>query len=360
MGFRILIIKLGAMGDVLRTTPLLRKLAQVHPKRHVTWITAEPSLPLLETNPLIDRLWPADPSAIARLHVERFDLSICLDKDPLATAMATQAQAGRKQGFAMSETGNAYPVNPGSEYTFALGLSDDLKFRRNRKTYQELIFECAGFEFSGEDYVLELEEADRAWAAGFCRDAGFRPDDIVVGLNTGAGRVFPTKRWHVESYADLARRLARERGAKVLLLGGEDEIERNAQIATLAAVPAVHSGGRHTVRQFAALLGRCSAVVTGDTLAMHLAIASKVPVVALFGPTCEQEVHLYGRGVKLDARVPCSPCYKHSCPYHMECMTGLTVDQVFEHTVAWLPKTPAATPATAPSAAAGRRAYHEA
>jgi len=69
-------------------------------------------------------------------------------------------------------------------------------------------------------------------------------------------------------------------------------------------------------------------VVTSDTLGMHLAVALKKPVIALFGPTCPQEIDLYGRGTKLFQGAACSPCYKQTCPDAV-CMSEITPDRVF-------------------------------
>ena len=73
-------------------------------------------------------------------------------------------------------------------------------------------------------------------------------------------------------------------------------------------------------------------VVSSDSLGMHLAIALGKKVVALFGSTCPQEISLYGRGTKLFAGAPCSPCYKQTCP-DMTCMNDITPGQVFEEVV---------------------------
>ena len=88
MGAHILIIKLAAIGDVLRTTSLLPSLAQAYETRHVTWVTDESALPLLAGNPRIDRLLPFGFETVHRLLAEEFDLLICLDKEHRATALA--------------------------------------------------------------------------------------------------------------------------------------------------------------------------------------------------------------------------------------------------------------------------------
>jgi hypothetical protein len=76
-GTRILVIKLGATGDVLRTTPILRALKAKYPSSHITWIVDPISAPLLKSNPFIDRVLAPNFETLSRLQVEEFDLALC-------------------------------------------------------------------------------------------------------------------------------------------------------------------------------------------------------------------------------------------------------------------------------------------
>ncbi len=124
-GIRILIIKLAAMGDVLRTTPLLRGLKRAHPDSHITWLTEPKVVPMLKGIPEIDRLIPYDHDAVLQLECESFDQLYCFDKEPKGSALAVKVRAARKVGFGLSNYGNVMPLNRESEYTFELGINDD-------------------------------------------------------------------------------------------------------------------------------------------------------------------------------------------------------------------------------------------
>jgi len=83
------------------------------------------------------------------------------------------------------------------------------------------------------------------------------------------------------------------------------------------------------LEEFIGLVGALDALATTDSLAMHLAIAQRVPVAALFGSTSAVEIELFGRGEKLDsAAFPCSPCYLKECPMPVFCMDQLSGDRV--------------------------------
>ena len=116
MGLRILVIKLAATGDVLRTTPLLPAIKRAHPVSHVTWVTRPEALELVASLPEIDRALALDADALARLPAERFDVVICLDKEPAAAGLAAQLQAPDKRGFVLGPHGNPVPENAAAEY----------------------------------------------------------------------------------------------------------------------------------------------------------------------------------------------------------------------------------------------------
>ncbi len=329
MGTRILVIKLGAIGDVLRTTPLLAALKRAYPESHVTWVVDRGSREVLEDNPSIDRLLTLDLEAVLQLSAEQFDVAINLDKVPRATGLMMQMKATRRLGFGLTPYGTLCALNRESEYALILGVSDEIKFRRNEKTYPEIVAEACGLPYRRDPYILVLRERHEAYARAFLRERGLLGKGPLVGLNTGSGPVFATKRWELDRFAALARRLS-EAGAAVILMGGVDEIERNREIERLAGVPLVHSGGRHSIREFAALIRHLDVLVTGDTLALHLALAVETRVVALFGATCPQEIDLYDRGEKIVGAVPCAPCYLSLCTEHdMACMKAIEVETVF-------------------------------
>ncbi len=330
VGRRILIIKLAAMGDVLRTTPLLRGLRRAYPDCHITWVTEPNVVPMLRGIAEIDRLIPYSCESVLQLRHETFDRVYCFDKEPKATALAMDTRARERIGFGLSPYGNVMPLGPNSEYAFELGINDDLKFRRNTKTYPELIYQCADLPYeAAPEYLLPDLSLEIAAEREFLKTLGIGPGDLKVGLNTGAGDAFATKKWTESGYAGLSDLLQARLGSKVLLLGGPAEAERNARIAAAAERAPVNAGTDHSIRSFAGIVGNLDLMVTGDTLAMHIAIGLRVPVVVILGATCPQEIELYGRGEKIIVDCECSPCYLSACPKEITCMQTIRAETVF-------------------------------
>lgn len=328
IGHRIVIIKLAALGDVIRTAALLPGLKQRWPASQITWVTRPSGVRMLANHPLIDRLLPFDAETLCHLEHERFDLCLSLDKEPGPAALAMRIDARERRGIGLSPHGTPFPLNPECAEYFLLGLDDHRKFVENTKSCQQLLYEAIGLEYAGQRYRLYPGDEQRERARAFWSDVGVSDHDVVVGLNTGAGRVFANKNWPAERFIELADALERRTGWRAALFGGLDERATNARIA--AACPAVIATGcDHDEPGFAALLQRCDVLVTGDTMAMHAAIALDVPCVVLFGPTCQQEIDLCGRGEKLQTSLPCSPCYARRCDKSPNCMDDISVQRVW-------------------------------
>ena len=330
MGSRILIVKLDAIGDVARTTPILRPLRAAYAPCHVTWLTAPISFDLLSGHPLVEVALPYDAASLERLRHERFDVVLSLDKTARATGVAMGVKAPLKLGFGLSEWGTVYPLNEEAEYAFQLGLDDDLKFRQNRRTYQDVLFEVCGLPYSREEYELQVTEEDRAYAERVTEGLGVRPGDTVVGLNLGGGGMFAHKMWAAAERVTFLRKLVERVPCKVLLFGAERERQKMDAVLAESLPDVFPTGLANSLRQFQALVGRCQVMVGGDSLGMHLAIGERVRQVVLFGPTCAQEIELYERGERIVSPNACGPCYARTCERSPSCMEAIDPAQVVE------------------------------
>jgi heptosyltransferase-2 len=330
MGPRVLIVKLGALGDVVRTGCLLPALAARPEPPHVTWLTAPGAVPLVERMAHVHRVLPFNAASLAHLELEHFDTVICLDKEPAPCAVATRVNAAERLGCGCSRYGTVHPFNEAAEYLFQLGLDNDEKFFRNAKSYPQLIFEALGWDYAGEEYRLTPTARDRGRAAHALRIAGVPDDALLVGINPGAGEVFANKAWRPEGYAALIAELELcRREARVVMLGGTAETELIEGILRQSGTNrGHHPGTAHDLGTFAALVERCAVTVSGDTLAMHLALATGRRAVAIFGPTCPQEIDMFGRGEKIVTPIGCAPCYRRQCDVTPSCQEMIASETV--------------------------------
>ena len=326
-GEHIVVIKLAAAGDVLRTTSILAPLKRAHPDSYITWVTDPLSLPLIEFNPYVDRALAFGFETWLTLLVQSIDLLICLDKEERACALASALRASEKLGFALSLAGAVEPLNADARYDYELGLSNEMKFHENTMTYPAIFCRTAGLEYQADPYVLALPESSIEYAEQFLN--GLSLPEPVIGLNVGAGHVFANKAWTPTGYAALAGAVRERLGGTAIVLGGADDRER-AKAVLSAAPDAAVDGGLHDVLDFAAVVGMLDALVTGDTLAMHIGIALGVPTVVLFGPSAPQEIEFFGTGRKVLSPLDCAPCYRRDCDVRPSCMEAIEMETVFE------------------------------
>ncbi|MBN1475906.1 glycosyltransferase family 9 protein [Candidatus Sumerlaeota bacterium] len=314
VGRRILIIKLGAMGDVVRTTPVLTSIRREWPNAHVTWITEACCRDLLKSNPLIDRLLTWGFEAITLLEAMRFDLILNFEKDPAALALGERVEAAERRGFRLTSSGSVGIADERAGYALQLGIDDNLKFHVNTKPVQQVVCEMVGLEWSGDLYLFEAAPAAVARCTAFESAHPALQGRALIGVSTGCGPGFPTKRWTVENVVGLLRGLLSHPRTEALLLGGEREREFNREILGRVGDRVIDGGCDNSFDEFVGLLMACDAVVSTDSMPMHLAVAVGKPVVALFGPTTAREVELGPRSEKVITDLDCSPCYLTSCP----------------------------------------------
>ncbi len=326
---RVLIIKLDAMGDVLRTTALLPPLVKRHPNASITWITRRESRPLLEHNPYIAEILDYGDDALLQLRVRTFDRVINLDAGKTSAALATAATATHKDGFVLDARGWVQPTNEAARIWLEMGLFDDLK-RRGTRTYQDMMADIIGLGECLHHYVLQLTDEERLWGRTHLQRLGVDLSRPIIGLNTGAGRRWELKQWREEGYVELIERIAKKRSPQFVLLGGPEERERHRRLMSRSKVPLVDAGCDNTVRNFASLIGCCQLVITGDTLAMHMSLALERRTIVLFGPTSATEIELYGFGEKVVPKMDCLSCYKPKCNFEPNCMDLITTDMVEE------------------------------
>ena len=293
-----LIIKLGATGDVVRTTPLLRRLAG-----NVTWITAAKNMPLLQglhsvDHPLNVLTWD-ERSALSG---HTFDLVINLEDDLETASWLESVRSHRTFGALLVQSGTM-GYSPDSCQWFDLSListhgrqrADELKFL-NRSSYQELLFGGLGIFFSDSD-CYQLPPT--------------RPSELQgdIAIAPEAGAVWPMKRW--AHYARL-----------------KDDLESKGLTVNMLPI-------RSTLLEHLADVRGHKCIVCGDSLPMHLAIGSEVRAVALFNCTSPWEIYDYGLLTKVVSPLLSEHFYKRH--FDPRATTAIAYNDVLEATLNVVP-----------------------
>lgn len=323
---RILIVHLEALGAVLRSTALLDPIKAKFPNSHVTWVTKNPAPLLLKNLKAVDRILTTSPDDILALGALEFDIAYVVDKSLTSAGILRQTRVGQVFGFtADSRTGAILPATPAAQELWEIGLSDQKKFFENKKPETQLICEALELPYSRHEYQVVLNAKEMA-ASQALRAQWAPKGEFIVGLNTGCAAVIPYKKLTIEMHRELAVRLKNELGVTVVLLGGPEDTERNQQIR--AGLDVISTETEKGLRDGLVSMNAVDAVVSGDSLGMHMAISLKKWVVAWFGPTCSHEIDLFDRGVHILTKANCSPCWKRACDKNPMCYDLVDVKEI--------------------------------
>jgi ADP-heptose:LPS heptosyltransferase len=332
IGTGILIVNLDAMGNVLVTTSLLPALKEKYPSSTIFWITLKNAAPLLENNPFLDRVYVWEPESWLVLQHMEFDLVLNADKSQRSCAFTNSLHSRRKLGFGLNRNGQIVPLNKEAHYNYLLGLDDELKFRVNQKTVQQIQSEQFKLKYKRREYTLELSKEEKEFCQAYKRQYGLDSGDMIVGFNTGCSELYPNKKMTVDQHVDLVGRLAKVSGIRLLLVGGPEDTQRNAEIGRSVGDKVHSTPTTEGVRRGLCYINICDVIISGDSFGMHAAIGLKKHVIVWFGVSCPSEIDLYDRGVKLIPEgLECSPCWKRSCPYNLECIRMIDLDAIVQY-----------------------------
>lgn len=309
---RILIIKFDGLGDVIRTTPVLRKLKELHPNCEITWLSMFP-----EVLPgVVDCKLKFSSESMIRLMADEFDYLYNFDKRVDSCSLANLVKAKVKKGFVL-KNGKCAPIDVGAQPKYLTGLFDDVS-KSNSKNYVEEMFDIAGLKYNREKYWIDAPTDTRRFP---------KMKKPVIGLTTGSGaRWLETRAWPEENWVALATEL-QLKGYSVVLLGGEFEHEKNLRIAARSGA---HYFNHFPLKEFVALIDACDLVVTPITSTMHFAIALEKKIVAFVNIFPRAEFELYGLGEIIEPPKPCQCFFKSKCSVYpgSSCMKDITVGHV--------------------------------
>lgn len=309
---RILIIKLGALGDVIRTTPLLERFRKEYSNVHFTWLTLSPAILPADQ---IDIIYKWDFTSVYKIQHSTFDIALNLDKDPEACMLLAEVNATKKYGYTW-ENNHIAPATEKAEHKLMTGFFDELS-KSNTKSYLEEIFEICHFTFQKEDYLINLNgELAEKWDFKFKSLSNRKK---IVGLNTGCGPRWNTRLWSDESWEELSRLLSNE-GYYPVFLGGELEHEKNVR---MSANTNSYYPGHFSLEEFIAITNACDIIVTQVSMMMHIATALKKKMILCNTIFNKFEFELYNRGIIVGPPNPCQCYFGNTCVKEKSCMNDI-------------------------------------
>ena len=335
---RILVLRFGLLGDGILLTPALRLLRQAWPEARIDVLATPVQVPVFEPLPFVDRVhvwtagdlwelrdairpqrWVSAWRTVTALRRERYD-AILSCYGPLGSALALVAGAPRRIGYASEALpGTLTDPLPGARWD---GPGHDAE-------YNVEVVRALGTDSPAPDSLVQVTSKARSAVAKLLPLA----QGVLCVLHPGAANG-QAKRWPVEYWKVLARRLAADGHAVIVVGSGKEDAARAASIVDDARHNLVD---RTTLPELFAVIERASVFVSGDSGPMHAAVALGRPAVAIHGPTDPAINGPYHAGNALVVRhtLPCSPCYRldrpANCPLgHTLCQRLIHPDAVYE------------------------------
>jgi lipopolysaccharide heptosyltransferase II len=342
---KILIIRLGSVGDVVRTLPALRSLRERFPSAYIAWLVEEKAKGILEGNPDLDRiiLFPRKklvkgfihpftflPTLIEPLRFIRelrrmtFDLVLdfhgILKSGLISFLSGANHRVGFSRGFCkeLNYIFNNYHVNPKDK-------------RLNRIEKNLSLLSALGIEPVELDPIIPLRQDDKKEIDNFFQQNMLENYHPLIVIHPETSATTPYKRWDEERYATLADTLIEDYHARVILTWGPGELSTVEEIAHRMKHPPLIACQTENLQKLTEIFRRCDLYIGSDTGPMHIAASVRTPVVALFGPT-DHRVNapsLRNRNIIVRKDLACSPCREFRCASR-ECMEAVTPEEVLD------------------------------
>ena len=327
---KILLIRYSAIGDIVLSIPAFRILRQSLPKAYIALIINPLGRQIVSKCPYIDELIIYDKTKrqkslcgyvqfIQNLRKKQFDLVIDFQNNRRSAIITYLSGAKRTIGY-----GKKYRS---FFYANSLNIIED-----RDKPFNYFNRLLAVIDVPPVENRLELwtTEEDERKAVFFLTQQGVKDSDLLIGIHAGAGKRWFSKKWPRNSFAKLIDKLNLELQAKIVMIGGADDIKLTKKIIEATRSKPIDATGKTTLRQLAAILKRCNLFIGSDSGPMHIASAINIPSVILFGPTDPKKHAFAGRNnIIIKHSLACSPCYRHKCD-RLDCMKNISVEEVFE------------------------------
>ncbi len=333
---KILIRGVNWIGDAVMTTPAVRAVRKAYPDAFIALLVKQWVADIFRGNPDINELIlyedrfksPVGKIQLARiLRTRGFHTAIHLQNAFDAALIAWLARIPERIGY-RRDWRRVLLTRP-------VDVQRDNPERHQVFYYLDLLKKALNIDPVSPEPVLHLHDSEIHEARTFLhRSLDIDPGAPLIGINPGAA-YGPAKRWPPERFAELIEKITGELNGRVILFGSASEETVSVEIVSRILPKESHffnAVGRTTLRELATLISECDAFITNDSGPMHMAAALLVPVIAIFGSTDHTATGPFGQGHRIvTGNLPCSPCHERECPEkHLQCMTAITVDDVFQ------------------------------
>lgn len=328
---KIIIVKLDAVGDVLRTTSILPSLKEKYFDSSIIWITKQRSFPVLEDNELIDEIY-FDNDDLEHIYSDEFDIAINLDSGSESCRIMSRLNARERFGYTLVN-GKPYPLNELAMEWYLMGVDDNRK-KANIKTYHRIIHEICGLNYADTKPQIQIPAEKQMRIAELKEKFERGKFDEIILINLGGGNRWQYKKWTKEGYAGLINMLSSKyRKSGIAIVAGDEDRDFFKEILVMTDMKdnLINLGCDNSTEDFICLVSLADKVFTSDSLCFHIAVALDKYTVVITGPTSHTELDVFSNGAILySAKVDCLSCYLNTCDKTVTCMNTITPEEIMK------------------------------
>lgn len=295
VGKRLLIIEMGGLGSVLRTTAVAKEYKEKNKSSQVTFLTNSEGTKILRFSPYIDIILSDDLKNLLTLVPQEFDDIFNFEINEIARSMATMIRSKNKYGFGMNNNGLPRLINPVSADLFRFQIDNSFR-QKNKKSIQQLLLESVGMEWKEQKYEISLREEDVDFSNSLMEK--YKIKGPIIGLNIGTKKKHARKRWPTEQFITLAKEL-KVREITPLILAGPEEKEIFQYTMKKLKKLEIYGIYFENMGKFLAVLSKCDVVVSATTFGLISAIGLGVKTVSICSPKPVNEICDYGNGIMI-------------------------------------------------------------
>ncbi len=318
---KIIIVKLDAVGDVLRTTSILPSLKEKYVDSSITWITKKKSYEVLKDNDMIDEIY-FDTDELGHVYNNLFDTAINLDSGTESCAIMSEIDAKERFGYYLAN-GKPYPINTLGNEWYLMGVNDNVK-KQNQKTYHQIIHEICGLEYKNTQPHLGMPPESYKRAEGIKEKFNLIRYNNFTLINLGGGNRWQYKKWTKQGYTELINILSEQNpGTAIGIIAGDEDREFYKEVSEQVQGNdnIILFGCDNSAEDFKCIIFLSDKVFTSDSLAFHIATALGKYVVVIVGPTSHTELDVFDNGkIIYSSNVDCLCCYLNRCDKTITCM----------------------------------------
>ncbi|MCI0527275.1 MAG: glycosyltransferase family 9 protein, partial [Nitrospira sp.] len=300
-------IRFSSIGDIILTSPVIRVLREKFPDARIDMVVKQEYAELVSTNPRLDHIYTFDKktglpgllSLIQQVRSIRYDLILDLHRNLRSSLLYWGGGAIRRLRYCRPTLKRALLVYGGINLYKEIVPVPDLYFRPLKKL---------GLANDGKGLELWPTPGHQGKATALLLENQVKDSELLIGFSPMAAHTM--KRWEQKGFITLGVALVERYGARIVIFGGKDDRARGEEIARAIPHNPVVACGKLSLLESAALIGRCYLLVTNDTGVMHMGVAMKRKVVALFGPTSEELgfYPYYTEYTVISKALDCKPC----------------------------------------------------